>query len=103
MNTGSESKRHWMGHGLAAVLALALAPAAAAQERSDAFEAQPEMTLRYPLITAPRLTGSAPVIDGRIDKAEWAGAARSAPLVSGLPGLRTEEEAVYWIAYTEEA
>ncbi|MCF7838711.1 MAG: DUF6067 family protein [Candidatus Marinimicrobia bacterium] len=61
------------------------------------------MTLRYPWTTAPRPTGPAPVIDGRKDKAEWAGAARPAPLISGLTGLRTEEEAVYWIAYTDEA
>ncbi|MFW6060273.1 MAG: glycoside hydrolase domain-containing protein [Phycisphaeraceae bacterium] len=76
--------------------------AGAAHAKPGDPDEQPDITYRYPLVTAPRVD-DAPQIDGKVDKAEWLGAAQLAPMVSRRTGQRTAEPATVWIAYTQEA
>ncbi|MFW6059604.1 MAG: glycoside hydrolase domain-containing protein, partial [Phycisphaeraceae bacterium] len=63
---------------------------------------QPEVTYRYPLVTAPRLN-EAPTIDGEVDAAEWSRAAQSTGLVEHLGEKMVGDEATWWVGYTDEA
>lgn len=86
-------------------LLLCCAMPALAVEKPQDPSADPDVTYRFPLISAPKMA-AAPTIDGEVDKAEWSGAAQSAPLVlwrGDNPGAITDDPAVYWIGYTDDA
>lgn len=66
---------------------------------------KPDIVYRFPVVTAPKLA-AAPKIDGTIDKAEWSGAARSAPFVNWRndpKGAVSNEYGGYWAGYTDDA
>jgi hypothetical protein len=63
---------------------------------------KPEVAVRYPVLTAPLLP-SAPIIDGAINAMEWGAAAQTAPLVSFSTGATTDEAAISWVGYTNDA
>ena len=61
-----------------------------------------DVTYRWPVVTAP-LMKKAPVIDGTVERAEWTPAARLAPLMRYLSGLRTPDRATVYVGYTRDA
>ncbi|MDP7130779.1 MAG: DUF6067 family protein, partial [Planctomycetota bacterium] len=89
---------------LSAVLLISSLHISAASKLKDPDE-QPDSVYRWPLVTASKLV-EAPAIDGKVGKAEWTRAARSAPMVRWRgegEGLLTDDLACYWIGYTDEA
>ncbi len=62
----------------------------------------PDVCFRYPLITAPLLSGSVPRIDGEVEASEWSGASQSMPLIDRITGGGIQDQAFFWIAYSEQ-
>ena len=86
---------------VAAVIALTFSTASALVEKPQQPGKSPDVTYRYPVVTAPLLK-TAPVIDGVVDKAEWSGAAQTLPFVDLQEGRIAGDVAVCWLAYTRD-
>ncbi|MBM4025293.1 MAG: hypothetical protein FJ280_07790, partial [Planctomycetes bacterium] len=61
-----------------------------------------QQNYRRPALTAPMLK-QAPVVDGKVDRSEWQGAAQGLPLMDRFSGAMPEEKGVFQIGHDAAA
>ncbi|MBU1734837.1 MAG: hypothetical protein KJ692_06335 [Verrucomicrobia bacterium] len=92
-----KSSRQWVGCG-AVMLAIVLSGGAAEPPKAPA-DGAPEWKNKA-LLRIPRL-GTPPVVDGRIDEAEWGNAARWTNFLLTKNAAFAQEQTVLWLSYDD--